>query len=72
MILFPLCIYSVYKDFKNINILISSIPLFYFIVLLAPLTVKPILLNSLYASQIPLILLGLNFIISQIRKNNGK
>ena len=72
MILFPLCIYSVYKDIKNINTLISSIPIFYFIVFLAPLTVKPILLNSLYASQIPLILLGLNFTISHIRKNNAE
>ena len=72
MILFPLCIYSVYKDMKNINTLISSIPLFYFIVFLTPLSVKPILLNSLYASQIPLILLGFNFTISHIRKKNGK
>lgn len=72
MILFPFCIYSVYKDKKNINTLISSIPIFYFIVFLAPLTVKPILLNSLYASQLPLILLGLNFTISQIRKNDAK
>ena len=72
MILFPLCIYSVYKDIKNINTLISSIPLFYFIVFLTPLSVKPILLNSLYASQIPLILLGLNFTISHIRKKNEK
>ncbi len=71
MILFPLCILSFYKNRKNKNILISSIPLFYFIVFLVPLSVKPILLNSLYASQIPLILFGLNFTISQIRKKNG-
>ncbi len=72
MILFPFCILSVYKDRKKINTLISSIPLFYFLVFLTPLSVKPILLNSLYASQIPLILSGLILTISHIRKKNEK